>query len=109
MVADAVTRLIIEQAHAQAIAKAIAYLEQEAFYGNKSLIIASFQQGSSREGTNSIPDPLLHTHAIALPMVYEKASGRMESLYPYAKALYRHKMAAGPCTAQSLQHNCNRA
>lgn len=95
MVADAVTRLIIEQAHAQAIAKAIAYLEQEAFDGNKSLIIASFQQGSSREGTNSIPDPLLHTHAIALPMVYEKASGRIESLYPYAKALYRHKMAAG--------------
>lgn len=93
--ADVEVRAIIEQAHEQAVAQSIKYLEQEAFGNDKSFIIASFQQSSSREGTNSISDPLLHTHAIALPMVYDKTNGQAESLYPYARILYRHKMAAG--------------
>jgi len=108
LVAESTTRAVIEQAHAQAIAQAIDYLEREAFGDEKSLIIASFQQSSSREGTNPIPDPLLHTHAIALPLLYDKASQQAESLYPYAKLLYQHKMAAGAVyraeLASQLQH-----
>lgn len=93
--ADDAMRRSIEQAHERAIARAIDYLEQDAFKGEKSLIIASFQQSSSREGTNPIPDPLLHTHAIAPPIIHDNTANQIISLYPHAKELYRHKMAAG--------------
>lgn len=93
--ADDAMRRSIEQAHERAIARAIDYLEQDAFKGEKSLIIASFQQSSSREGTNPIPDPLLHTHAIAPPIIHDNTANQIISLYPHAKELYCHKMAAG--------------
>ncbi|MBE9117265.1 AAA family ATPase [Lusitaniella coriacea LEGE 07157] len=107
--AEVEIRTLIEEAHERAVAKAIEYIEQKALGGEKSLIIASFQQGSSREGSNPIPDPLLHTHAISLPVVYDRSSGRAESLYPSARMLYRHKMAAGAVyraeLASELQQN----
>lgn len=111
MVADTQTRGIIEAAHDRAIARSIEYLEREAFGGQKSLIVATFQQCTSREGINPIPDPLLHTHAIALPTIYDRTSQQAQPLYPEAKELYRHKMAAGAIyraeLAADLQQNLN--
>jgi conjugative relaxase-like TrwC/TraI family protein len=90
------TQALIAAAHDRAVARAIEYLEREAFGGEKSLILATFEQCSSREGSHpTTPDPLLHTHAIALPMLYDKVCKQAQSLYPDAKELYRHKMAAG--------------
>ena len=109
MAADTQTRGIIEAAHDRAIARSIEYLEREAFGGQKSLIVATFQQCTSREGINPIPDPLLHTHAIALPTIYDRTSQQAHPLYPEAKELYRHKMTAGAIyraeLAADLQQN----
>lgn len=88
-------RAKIEQAHDTAITKAIEYLEQEALEGDKSLVVAAFQQGTSRDGGNPVPDPLLHTHAVAIPIFYDKSKNSMQPLYRCAGLLYRHKMAAG--------------
>jgi len=87
----------IQQAHAAAVEKAIAYLEDTAAFSRTGkggstevpagLIVAAFEHGTSRA-----LDPGLHTHCLVLN-VGTRPDGSTGSLL--SKPFYRHKMTAG--------------
>jgi conjugative relaxase-like TrwC/TraI family protein len=87
----------IEQAHTNAIQKAMSYVEGVASFtrtgegGQKleqaGLVIAAFEHGTSRK-----QDPQLHTHAVVLN-VSTRAEGGTGALVSYP--FYTHKMATG--------------
>ena len=96
-VADSELRQAIQDAHQQAVIKAVEYLQAEATFTRRGkagrdrepaqLIVATFEHGTSRT-----MDPQLHTHALVLNVAirHDGTSGTIES-----KPLYEHKMAAG--------------
>lgn len=96
-VTDFETRQIIQEAHYQAVTKALDYLQDEAAYTRRGkggaerepagLLVATFEHGTSRA-----MDPQLHTHALVLNVGTRRdgTTGTIES-----KPFYDHKMAAG--------------
>lgn len=103
---DPNTRARIQAAHAQAVAKALAYLEDSAAFTRRGkngqarepagLVVATFEHGTSRA-----QDPQLHTHCLVLNCGTrpDGTTGTIES-----RPLYRHKMAAGALYRAELAH-----
>ena len=95
--ADLETRKEIQQAHGEAVGKALSYLDENAAFTRRGeggtdreegkLVFATFEHGTSRA-----QDPQLHTHALVLNVCIrqDKTTGTIES-----RELYQNKMAAG--------------
>lgn len=104
--ADSKTRRAIQDAHAAAVAAALAYIEDAAGFSRRgkegkevvraSMIFATFEHGTSRA-----LDPQLHTHALAINAAIG-ADGRFGTLEGHA--VYEHKMAAGALYRTELAH-----
>jgi conjugative relaxase-like TrwC/TraI family protein len=104
--ADSYTRKVIQDAHAEAVKKALGYLEDAAAFTRRgkggreveraSLIVAAFEHGTSRA-----QDPQLHTHAIVLN-VGVREDGTTGTIL--SKPLYQSKMTAGAVYRAELAH-----
>ena len=95
--ADAETRREIQQAHGEAVGRALNYLDHNAGSTRRGeggaekesgkLVVATFEHGTSRA-----QDPQLHTHALVLNVCTREdgTTGTIES-----RELYQQKMTAG--------------
>jgi Ti-type conjugative transfer relaxase TraA len=99
-------RLAFQEAHNEAVNKALTYIEHEAAFtrrghggGEKEevkLAVATFEHGTSRA-----QDPALHTHALIVNVGLREdgTTGSIES-----RQIYGHKMAAGAVYRAELAH-----
>lgn len=104
------TRQAIQQAQAQAVDKALDYIEKEAAWTRTGkggcerrqakLVVAKFEHGTSRE-----QDPQLHTHALIanVGLRPDGSTGTIES-HP----IYKNKMAIGALYRAELAHQLRR-
>ncbi|MCX6378982.1 MAG: relaxase domain-containing protein [Armatimonadetes bacterium] len=97
-VADIETRHTIQDAHYQAVKKALEYLQDVAGITRRGrggaeheragLIFATFEHGTSRA-----LDPQLHTHALLLNVAVSLSDGKTKTIM--SKPIYDNKMTAG--------------
>lgn len=94
---DSGTAGVVRDAHDQAVAAALGYLEREATFARRGkggrrfvrgdgLVVARFRHRTSRAG-----DPQLHTHAVVANTT--RAEGRWSTLD--SRSIYRHAKTAG--------------
>lgn len=96
----------IQAAHAEAVKKAISYLEDDGASTRRgkagseiepaSIVVATFEHGTSRA-----QDPQLHTHALVANVAVREdgTTGALET-----KGIFAHKMAAGAIYRAELSH-----
>ena len=93
----------VRRAHAQAVERALAYLEDSAAHVRRgvngesceraTLIAACYEHSTARLVSGaSVPDPHLHTHCVVINagVTADGGSGTLDS-----RQMFRHKMAAG--------------
>jgi Ti-type conjugative transfer relaxase TraA len=96
----------IQAAHAEAVKKAISYIEEDAASTRRGkggseiesakLVVATFEHGTSRT-----QDPQLHTHALVANVAVREdgTTGALET-----KGIFAHKMTAGALYRAELSH-----